>query len=202
MRKEMVAEMLLALFSLFSFQINNPVGLPIGSVLPKAGLAMQDVSGKTSSMQQAKRQNGLLVMFGSNVCPVVQANQSRIKEICQYALDNKIGVAIINSNEGGRNTEESFESMRVYAKAQSYSWFYLLDRKSVVADAFGAARTPECFLFDMNNKLVYHGAIGDSPGDIDNVRRHYLHEAIDEMVAGKNILVKETRSIGCSIFRG
>lgn len=141
-------------------------------------------------------------MFSCNTCPVVIANQSRTKQICRYASDNKIGVAVINSNEGSRNDGESFESMHAYASQQSYQWFYVLDTKDVLADAFGANRTPECFLFDKDGKLIYHGAIDDSPGKTDNVKKNYLKDAIDEMVAGKNITIKESRSVGCSINRG
>ena len=187
---------------LISFRTINSGTLKIGDLLPKSDLAMQDVGGKSISMQQARKEDGLLVMFSCNTCPVVKANQSRTNEICQFALQNKVGVTVINSNEGGRSSDESYQAMQFYAKEQSYQWFYLLDKNNVVADAFGANRTPECFLFDKNNKLVYHGAIDDSPGDIDNVKHHYLKDAINELVAGKNITVKESRSVGCSIYRG
>jgi thioredoxin-related protein len=202
MKKAILISFFLSAYALISFRAGNSGSLQIGALLPKADLVMKDVSGKSISMQQAKKENGLLVMFSCNTCPVVIANQSRTKQICRYALDNKIGVTVINSNEGGRNGDESFGSMQSYARDQSYQWFYLLDKKNVIADAFRANRTPECFLFDKNNKLVYHGAIDDSPGDISNVKHHYLKEAINELAAGKNITIKETRSVGCSIFRG
>jgi len=185
-----------------SFKAGSVASLPIGASIPKADVGMKDVSGKTISLKQVKKENGLLVMFSCNTCPVVIANQSRAKQICGYASDKKIGVAVINSNEGGRSDGESFESMQAYASQQSYQWFYLLDKNDVLADAFGASRTPECYLFDKDGKLMYHGAIDDSPGKIDNVKRHYLKIAIDEMVAGKNITIQESRSIGCSINRG
>jgi len=76
-----------------------------------------------------------------------------------------------------------------------------VDNNSVLADAFGASRTPECYLFDKEGKLVYHGAIDDSPGDPVQVKKHHLQNAIDEMVAGKEVTTKETRSVGCSIRR-
>jgi thioredoxin-related protein len=202
MKKIIFFSLLLSAFMIVSFKPGNFSGLPIGSPIPKADVGMKDVSGKIISLQHAKKENGLLVMFSCNTCPVVIANQSRTKQVCSYATDNKIGVTVINANEGGRSSGESFESMQAYANQQSYQWFYVLDKNDVLADAFGASRTPECFLFDKNGKLVYHGAIDDSPGKIDNVKRNYLKEAIDEMVAGKNIKVKESRSIGCSINRG
>jgi Redoxin len=176
--------------------------LPIGSGLPKPEILVKDVSGKAISLAQAKGANGLLVMFTCNTCPFVVRNQERTKEICVYAGDRKIGVMLLNANEGDRNGGNSFEEMRAYAKAQNYNWYYALDEKSVLADAFGASRTPECYLFDKSGKLVYHGAIDDSPGDPQQVKRHHLQVAIDETLAGKAVSVKETRSVGCSINRG
>ena len=179
----------------------GPASLPIGSPLPKADLHLKDVSGKVITLDEAKGVNGLLVMFSSNTCPYVIRNQSRTKAVCGYAGDHKIGVVLLNANAGDRNGGNSFQAMQQYAKAQSYGWYYALDDNSVLADAFGARRTPECFLFDKNGKLVYHGAIDDSPGDPEQVKRHHLQIAIDEMLAGKEVSVKETRSVGCSISR-
>ena len=176
-------------------------GLPIGSLLPKADIPIKDVSGKTISLAEARGVNGLLVMFSCNTCPYVIRNQSRTKAVCAYAGDHKVGVVLLNANEGDRNGGNSFEAMQAYAKGQGYGWYYALDDKSVLADAFGASRTPECFLFDKNGKLVYHGAIDDSPGDPNRIERHHLQIAIDEMLAGKEVSVKETRSVGCSISR-
>lgn len=180
----------------------GPGSLPIGSMLPKADLHLRDVSGKEISLNEVRGPNGLLVMFSCNTCPYVIRNQSRTKEVCGYAASRQIGVVLLNANEGDRNGGNSFEEMQAYAREQGYSWYYALDDKSVLADAFGASRTPECYLFDKRGKLVYHGAIDDSPGDPTRVKRHHLQVAIDEMLAGKEVSVKETRSVGCSINRG
>ena len=175
--------------------------LPIGAPMPKADLMLKDVSGRNISLAGARRENGLLVMFSCNTCPYVIRNQGRTKEVCGYAANREIGVILLNANEGDRNGGNSFEEMQAYAKGQGYSWYYAVDGKSVLADAFGASRTPECYLFDKKGVLVYHGAIDDAPGDATQVKRHHLQAAIDEMVAGKEVTVKETRSVGCSISR-
>jgi len=176
--------------------------LPIGSPIPKADVSVKDVSGAALTLQQVKKSGGLLVMFSCNTCPYVIMNQSRTKEICAYAADRKIGVILLNANAGDREGGNSFAAMQSYAKAQNYQMYYAMDDNGVLADAFGARRTPECYLFDKDGKLVYHGAIDDSPGDAGSVRRHHLQSAIDEMMAGKDVTVKETRSVGCSITRG
>jgi hypothetical protein len=174
-------------------------GLPIGASLPKADIKVKDVSGKEVSLQEARQSNGLLVMFSCNTCPYVIRNQGRTKEVCTYAGAHQIGVILLNSNESSRDGGNSFAEMQSYAKRESFQWYYALDDNATLANAFGASRTPECYLFDKNGVLNYHGAIDDSPGDPSAVKRHHLQAAIDEMVAGKPVTVKETRSVGCSI---
>ncbi|MBL7731831.1 MAG: thioredoxin family protein [Chitinophagaceae bacterium] len=175
--------------------------LPIGSPIPSPEAKMKDVSGKEVSLKDAKTDKGLLVMFSCNTCPYVIKNQTRTYEACKYAQGNGIGVAILNSNEANRGSADSMEDMQDYAKQQGYNWYYLVDQNSALADAFGANRTPECFLFDGEGKLVYHGAIDDNPSDASAVSRKHLVNAIDEMNAGKEISVKESRSVGCTIKR-
>jgi thioredoxin-related protein len=198
--EKIIAAALLPVMLLYnSFFISSP--LPIGSDLPKGDVAMQDVSGKAVTLNQARKDNGLLVMFSCNTCPTVINNQGRTKAIASFALDQNIGVILLNSNEDYRRRDDSPEAMKQYAANQRYNFYYAIDKNSELADAFGAKRTPECFLFDKNGKLVYHGAIDDSPQDESSIRRQHLKEAIVEMNAGKPVTVAVTRSVGCSIKR-
>jgi Redoxin len=184
---------------LISFAIID--SLPIGSALPKADKILTDVSGKQTSLKESIDKNGLLVMFSCNTCPYVIKNQERTNAICSYAKKNGLGMVIVNSNEGNRDGEESLEAMKTYAAAQKYNWKYLADGGSEIANAFGASRTPECFLFNKGLKLVYHGAIDNNPSDENNVSRKHLQIAINEMISGKDVSIKETKSVGCGIKR-
>lgn len=195
---------------LFSFSIAAVVGLlafnrftelPIGAEMPKADVKMKDISGKEVSLKDAKKANGLMVMFSCNTCPYVIKNQQRTGEICQYALDKNIGVVLVNSNETQRDNADSYDAMKKYAAENGYKWYYTVDKDSELADAFGATRTPEVFLFDKNGKLVYHGAIDDNPSDAGSVQRKHLKEAIGEMIGGKDVSVKTSKSVGCTIKR-
>lgn len=199
--KKLITFLLLPALGLLSFSGLRDSSLPIGSAIPKPTIRVKDVSGKEVSLQEAKQAGGLLVMFSCNTCPYVIRNQSRTNAICAYAKAGKIGVILLNANEGDRDGSNSFERMQSYAKSQDYQWYYALDRNSELADAFGANRTPEAFLFDKDGKLVYHGAIDDSPGDEGQVKRKHLRAAMDEMNSGKEVTVKETRSVGCTIAR-
>lgn len=190
-------------FAAIAVMALHPMGdpIPLGSPIPGPDAKMKDISGKEVSLKDAKTAKGLFVMFSCNTCPYVIKNQGRTNEAAKHALDNGIGVAILNSNEAKRGDDDSYEDMKAYAKQQEYNWYYLVDKNSVLADAFGANRTPECFLFDGNGKLVYHGAIDDNPSDAGAVSRKHLITAIDEMNAGKEVSVKESKSVGCGIKR-
>jgi thioredoxin-related protein len=198
--KKLVTCLLMPAIALLAFSVNNDP-LPIGASLPKAENKLKDVSGKEITLKTAAKENGLLVMFSCNTCPVVINNQSRTNEICKYAQDKKLGVVLLNSNEGNRSSSESLESMKAYAQEQGYQWYYAVDKNNELADAFGANRTPECFLFDKAGKLVYHGAIDDNPNDASSVSRKHLQEAINEVTGGKDVSVKTSRSVGCAIKR-
>ena len=200
MKKILLTAMPLAVVALFAVKpVMDP--LPIGSSMPKAEVKMKTVDGKEVSLSDAKGKNGLLVMFSCNTCPYVVKNQSRTAEACKYAASKDFGVIILNSNEATRSGGDSFDEMKEYAKTQGYSWKYAVDKNSELADAFGASRTPECYLFDKNGKLVYHGAIDDNPSDASSVSRKHLIAAIDESHAGKEVTQKQSRSVGCGIKR-
>ena len=188
------------LFALLAFQSGNVV-LPIGAEMPKANQQMKDISGKQVSMKNALKGNGVLVMFSCNTCPYVVKNEQRIITAGELAAKLNIGFIIINSNEAYRETEDSYDAMKAYAAEKKYTWDYVVDQNSEVADAFGANRTPECFLFDKNLTLAYHGAIDDNPSDETAVKRQHLREAMMELSSGKSIAVKESRSVGCTIKR-
>jgi thioredoxin-related protein len=199
MKKIFLTALPVAALTMLLTTTNDP--LPIGAPIPSAEVKMKDVSGAEVSLNEVKTSRGLLVMFSCNTCPYVIKNQSRTEEACKFAKRSGIGVAILNSNEAKRGDDDSFEDMQAYAKAQGYNWNYLVDNNSAMADAFGANRTPECFLFNGEGKLVYHGAIDDNPSDASAVSRKHLIVAIDEMKAGNDIAVKESKSVGCGIKR-
>lgn len=175
--------------------------LALGSSIPKAEIRMKDVSGKLISLSDVRTPNGLLVMFSCNTCPYVEKNQARTRAIGSLAQEKGIGFIVLNSNEGSRDQDDSYKDMQQYARAQQYAWPYTIDSKNELADAFGASRTPECYLFDSDGKLVYQGAIDDNPVDQSKIKRKHLELAINEMLEGKDVTVKKSRSVGCSIKR-
>ncbi len=175
--------------------------LAIGTKSPKADVKMMDVSGKEVSFNDVKTAKGLLVIFSCNTCPYVKLSESRIKENTDFCNKNGIGSLIINSNEAQRDADDSFDAMKKYAGDQKLAVPYVLDKKSEMADAFGATRTPQCFLFDAGGVLVYKGAIDDNVKDTKAVKQSYLKDALMAVLIGAKPGVTETKSIGCTIKR-
>ena len=175
--------------------------IEIGTVIPNADIKMKSTDGKEITLGEAKTKAGLLVMFSCNTCPYVVKSQARTKEMADYATKRGLGMVIINSNEANRDEADSRDAMVAYAKEQSYTVPYVIDEKSAVADAFGATRTPEVFLFDGKGKLIYHGAMEDNPATPAESKEMYLKKAIDAMATGGKPNPATTKSIGCSIKR-
>jgi thioredoxin-related protein len=204
MKKTIKQSAVIALLAVtvFAFKPQPAVGpeLEIGAAIPKTTVKMMDVSGKEVSLADAKKEKGLLVIFSCNTCPYVKLTETRIKEVTAQAFKNNIGVIIINSNEAQRGEEDSFEEMKKYAIAQHYSCSYVVDKNSELADAFGATRTPHCFLFDKKG-LVYRGAIDDNVKEAADAKEHYLKDAIDAVAKGTVVKTNSTKSVGCGIKR-
>jgi len=186
---------LLALLSLPAIGL----ALEIGDSLPSAGTKMKNVDNRELTLKEIKGEKGTLVVFSCNACPYSQAWESRIIDLAKTAQAKNIGVAMVNSNDPKVVAEDSFEMMQKRAKEKDYSFPYLFDATSNVAREYGAARTPEVFLFDANDKLTYHGAVDDNAHEPKKVQKRYLLEALNAIETGKPIPENVTKAIGCTI---
>ncbi len=175
--------------------------LPIGAKAPLTHLEMTDVSGGTITLAGAAGENGLLVLFTANTCPWVKAWEDRVREAAAEAKALGVGVVAVNSNEAGRARGEGLDDMKRKAREKGYTFYYALDRDHRLADAFGAERAPEVFLFDKNLTLVYAGAIDDNPRHPEAVAHPYLLDAMRARVEGRPVPVASTKAIGCAIKR-
>lgn len=198
---------LVLIVSIFAFMPAGTDSLEIGTAAPKADVKMKDVSGKSYTLKDLKKENGLLVIFSCNTCPFVVGTgdkegwEKRYNGLYEKAQEEKIGMVLINSNEAYRGDQDSFEEMVAHARKEGYKSPYVVDKDHVLADAFGAKTTPHVYLFDKDMKLVYKGAIDDNNGSSDDVKEHYLKDALTNLPAGKKIDPNSTKSLGCSIKR-
>ncbi len=176
--------------------------LNIGDKAPKTELKMMSIDGSSVSLKDLKAENGLCVIFSCNTCPWVIAWEDRYNELYKECTNAGIGFVLVNSNEAKRSGDDSMEAMKQHAKESGYFDFaYVVDEDNVLADAFGATKTPDVFLFNGKMELVYKGAIDDNSKDKSAVAEPYLKNAVQALSAGKSIDPAETKALGCSIKR-
>jgi thiol-disulfide isomerase/thioredoxin len=143
--------------------------------------------------------NALVVIFSCNHCPYVKAYEERIIFLQSEYAPKGVQVVAINSNDDQNYREDSFEEMIKRYKEKQFNFLYLRDETQEVARYFGATHTPEVFLFNKEQKLVYHGKIDDNWQNPAGVKFSYLKLALDETLEGKEIQFPETYSLGCTI---
>lgn len=185
-------------FSAFSLK-NEP--LAIGEKAPMSDLKMIDISDESLSLEDLKKENGLLIIYSCNTCPFVVAWEDRYPALGDFCKTNNIGMVLVNSNEAKRAGDDSMEAMKTHAAEKGYNTPYVLDKDSQLANAMGAKTTPHVFLFDNELALVYRGAIDDNYKNKSAVKKPYLNEAIEALAQKKTINPNETKALGCSIKR-
>ena len=140
---------------------------------------------------------GLLVIFMCNHCPYVKAKVPAIVEL-HKKFGERIGFIGINSNDP-EYPGEGMENMKSFAAERGIAFAYVLDNTQEVAKAYGATCTPDPFLFDREQKLVFHGRIDDALEPGDEPTEHTMEMKIEQLLAGEEIADEFKPSMGCSI---
>lgn len=197
-RSALVTTLLLALVALPAVA-GGGEPLKIGSKMPAHDATFRAVDGTEVSLADVAGEKGTLVIFTCNHCPYVKAWESRTVKIANEAKQMGFGVIALNANDPSKYEGDSFEGMVKRAKATGMRYPYVVDEGSKLAQAFGASRTPEVFLFDAEGELVYHGTIDDDYKDASAVDSHYLRDAVKAVSEGKDVPEETTKALGCSI---
>ncbi|GAC1445920.1 MAG: hypothetical protein NVSMB56_00620 [Pyrinomonadaceae bacterium] len=167
--------------------------LTIGAAAPDFKLS--DFNGKSHTFAALKGAKGTVVIFIATQCPVSNAYNERMAQLAHEFQSKGVNVVGINSN-----ATETVEMVKAHAAEHSLTFPILKDKGNKVADTFGAEHTPEAYLFDANNKLVYHGRI-DNNRNAAQVQSSDLRDAINAVLDGKPVAKSEIKAFGCSIKR-
>ena len=151
------------------------------------------------SSEELFSKNGTVVMFICNHCPFVIHVIDEIVSISENYKEN-ISFVAISSNDVINYPDDSPELMKKFAVNKNFSFPYLFDETQEVAKSFDAACTPDFFLYNNENKLVYRGQMDDSrPGNGIAVTGNDLKSALDNLIKNKEISAEQKPSIGCNI---
>jgi thiol-disulfide isomerase/thioredoxin len=180
--------------------------LPLGSAAPD--FSLPGVDGRTWSLKDFDGAKALVVIFTCDHCPTAQYYEERIKAITADYRDRGVAVVAIMPNDprsvrldelGWTDVGDTFAEMKIRAADRHFNFPYLYDGDSEsAARAYGPVATPHAFVFDAGRKLRYAGAIDDSERP-QRVTIHYLRDALDAVLAGREPPVARTKVVGCSI---
>jgi peroxiredoxin len=163
---------------------------------------LDGVDGRRHTLADYDDAEALVLIQSCNHCPYVQAWEGRMSAIQRDYTDRGVRLVAVSSNDADAYPEDSFDQMRARAEREGFAFDYLYDPSQGVARALDAERTPEVFLFDRDRRLRYHGAIDDSRNE-QAVTQHYLRDALDAVLEGRDPPVAETMPVGCTVkWRG
>ncbi len=172
--------------------------LPLGTQAPS--FSLPDVDGNTVTLSSLAGAPALLVVFMCNHCPFVQHIAFGLAKLARDFQARGAAVVGINSNDAQMYPEDAPQKMREESRRQQYTFPYLYDATQEVAKAYRAACTPDFFLFDKDQRLVYRGQMDDSrPGNNVPVTGRDLRQALDTVLTGHLPCTEQHPSIGCNI---
>ncbi len=155
--------------------------------------------GQTYSLASFAGAKALLVVFTCNHCSYAKAVEDRLIRIGRDYSGQGLAMVAINSNNAEQYPDDSFDKMVERAKEKNFPYSYCYDASQEVAKAYQAACTPDPFLFDANQRLVYRGRIDDNWQEAEKVTRNDLREAIEAVLAGRPVITDQMASMGCNI---
>jgi peroxiredoxin len=176
----------------------NSTMLPLGTKAPD--FRLPDTGGKQVSLSDFNGAPALVVIFMCNHCPYVKHIRAGLAQLARDYLPRGVALVGINANDVANYPADSPAQMAEEAKAAGYRFPYLYDETQAVAQAYRAACTPDLYLFDKDQRLVYRGQFDDSrPGNGRPVTGKDLRAALDAVLAGKPLSASQKPSIGCNI---
>ncbi|MBC8753639.1 thioredoxin family protein [Kordia sp. YSTF-M3] len=175
-------------------------GYQVGDIVKD--FSLKNVDGKMVSMADYKDTKGFILTFTCNTCPYSVAYEDRLIALDKKYASQGYPVIAINPNNPEARPKDNFEAMQTRAKEKGFTFPYMLDVGQKVYPVFGATRTPHMYVLAKTPKghqVKYIGAIDDNYKDAAATTKHYVEDAVDALLAGKEVEVKTTKAIGCSI---
>jgi peroxiredoxin len=175
------------------------------STMPDLGMEapdfeLPDTDGEMVARDDFEDADALLVVFMCNHCPFVKHIREELADFAREYREKGLAVVGINSNDVESHPEDRPEKMKEEKERVGYTFPYLFDESQEVAKAYGAACTPDFFLFDADRRLFYRGQFDDSrPGNDVPVTGEDLRDACDRALAGEDPPEEQRASAGCNI---
>ena len=171
---------------------------PLGMTAP--AFSLPDGHEEIHALDGIRGNHGTLVIFMCNHCPFVVHIAEELSRLGDEFPDRGIGIVAISSNDVENYPQDSPEKMVETSEAWGLQFPYLYDETQEVAKAYDAACTPDFYLFDADDKLVYRGQLDDSRPDSGiPVDGRDLRAAMNALIAGEQLTAEQKPSLGCNI---
>ena len=144
------------------------------------------------------REEAMVVVFTCNHCPYAQAVEDRIIALARQ-FQNKVDFVAISANDVDNFPDDAPGKMAQRAREKGYPFPYLYDESQAVAQAYGAACTPDFFLYGPERQLAYRGRLDDNWQEPEKVQRHELRDAIEAVLTSKPVAKQQLPALGCNI---
>lgn len=164
-----------------------------------ADFRLKGTDGRSYTLNDVRKQKGLLVMFICNHCPFVQAVASKLTRDAKELAALGIGCVAIMSNDTKECPEDSFDNMLRFKQKYGFPFPYLIDETQAVAKAYDAVCTPDFFGFSSDLNLRYRGRLDNSGMKNNEGAKRELFEAMKQIAATGQAPFTQMPSIGCSI---
>lgn len=173
--------------------------LPLGTKAPDFKLP-DVVSGEMISLSTFAGKKALLVMFICKHCPFVKHVQDELANLGKDYVNRDLGIVAISSNDVNNYPDDAPEQLKAIAQELGFTFPLCYDETQETAKAYTAACTPDFFLFDADQRLVYRGQLDDSrPSNGKPVTGEDLRAALDPVLAGQSVNSEQKPSVGCNI---
>lgn len=162
-----------------------------------------NVDGRTVSLSEYPDAKGFIIIFTCNHCPFAKLYPQRMNELNAKYKDSGVPLIAVSSTDTTEFEEDSYTKMIQKSESENFNFPYLFDGEQTVAKDFGAQKTPHAFvIWKENNDWVikYSGAIDDNGAEPEKVINRFAADAVDALLKGSEVEVKETKSIGCQIL--
>lgn len=172
--------------------------LPLGTKAP--AFSLPNVDGRDVSPADFAGAPAYVIVFMCNHCPYVKHIAPELARLASEYQGRGVAFIAINSNDVASHPADSPEQMIHEVEERGYTFAYLFDETQDVAKAYKAACTPDFYVFDKEQKLVYRGQLDSSrPGNNAPLNGQDLRAALDAVLAGKPVSAEQRPSIGCNI---
>lgn len=190
----------LLVIAVSAFSVKKEKGYKIGDIA--TDFKLENTDGKIVSLKDFKEAKGFIVVFTCNTCPYAVAYEDRVEGLNKKYANKGYPVIAIMPNNTNVKPGDKMEAMQQRANEKGFTFPYLIDKGQKIYPEYGATKTPHTYILQKTskgNEVKYIGAIDDNYQEASAVKEKYVENAIDALLNGEAINVKETKAIGCSI---